>query len=249
MKQAVFNKAFIEGKIYDVINFNDFGYVEYRGNSLAINMGNCILPLRFTNTILKPGIYTDGIFYFPVYPRDENEAMEYSVQHLARFVDADTFKDVMAAKEKLEKDEYNHLVTSDKVFTPVIDTVNDSPLIIGLKKAVTAKQCDINRYAEKFGPDFNNDRRKFNGHDITASKYASISSNLDIRTTLIIEDMNPNVANPMGEKIVLTWVGDGKSDTEYENKYKQVISDSSSSSVSFEDVVEDELDDIEITYF
>lgn len=223
MNQAVFNKAFIDGRIYDVIEQKDFGWVSYNGDALAVNMGNYILPVRNTSQVVKPGIYFDGIFWYPVYPRDDNEALDYSTVHLAYFVSASTFKDVVAAKEKLEKDEFNHLVNSSNVFTPVIDPVNDKALILGLKMAVTEKQCDINRYAEKFGPDFNNDRRKFNGNDITAAKYSSISGNLDIRTTLIIEDMNPNVANPMGKRIILTWVGDGEHDSDYEDFYRHAI--------------------------
>lgn len=221
--QAIFNKAFIDGRIYDVIDQKDFGYIAYNGDALAVNVGDYILPVRNSSQIVKPGIYFDNVFYRIVMPRDENEALEYSTVHLAYFVSATTFKDVVAAKEKLEQDEFNHLVNSSNIFTPVIDPVNDRALILGLKMAVTDKQCDINRYAEKFGPDFNNDRRKFNGNDITAAKYSSISKNLDIRTTLIIEDMNPNVANPMGKRIILTWVGDGENDSEYESFYRNSI--------------------------
>lgn len=225
MKQtmAVMNKAFIDGKIYDVIDQKDFGYYPYYGDALAVNTGNFILPVRLTNQIQKPGIYCNGIQYKCVYPRTQEEAMIYSTVHLAYFVSADTFKDIVAAKEKLAKDEFNHLISNDNIFTPVIDVVNDSALILGLKMAVTEKHCDINRYAEKFGPDFNNDRRKFACKDITAAKYKSIGSNMDIRTTLIIEDMHPGVANPMGKRLILTWVGDGEHDEEYEAFYRKNI--------------------------
>lgn len=223
MIQPIFNKAFIDGRIYDVIDQKDFGIIQYTGDALAVNVGNFILPVRNTTQITKPGIYYNNVFYTMVMPSNDIEALEYSTIHLAYFVSASTFKDVVAAKEQLEKDEFNHLVNSSNIFTPVIDPVNDKALILGLKMAVKEKQCDINRYAEKFGPDFNNDRRKFNGNDITAAKYSSISGNLDIRTTLIIEDMNPNVANPMGKRIILTWVGDGENDSEYEKFYRNAI--------------------------
>lgn len=219
----VMNKAFVDGKIYDVIDLKDLGTFQYYGSALAVNTGQFILPIRMSQVVTKPGLYFNGLFYTPVYPRDDMEALDYSTIHLAYFVSAETLKDVVAAKEQLEKDEFAHLVSSTNVFTPVIDPVNDKALILGLKMAVTEKQCDINRYSEKFGPDFNNDRRKFNGHDITAAKYSSISNNLDIRTTLIIEDMRPDVANPMGKRIILTWVGDGINDTDYEDFYRKSI--------------------------
>lgn len=253
------NKAFIDGKIYDVMDAKDFGYVPYCGDSLALNMGNFILPIRDGKITVnsKPGIYPNGIFFQYIYPRNEIEALEYSTIHLAYFVDAGTFKEVLEAKEKLERDEYKHLVSSDKKFAPPIDEINDSPLIIALKRAVTEKQCDINRYAEKFGADFNNDRRKFNGKDITAAKYKSISNNMDIRTTLIVEDMNPDVANPMGNRLVVTWVGDGKNDKAYEQFYRESISGSPDLNGYVEDINpnedldedEDDLAGIDICYF
>ena len=218
----IMNKAFIDGHIYDVMQQYEFGYYPYYGDSLAVIVGDYILPLR-TTRCNKPGIYCNGITYECVFPKTQEEAAIYSKNHLAYFVSANTFKDVIAAKEKLEKDEFNHLVSRDNIFVPVIDMVNDTALMIGLKMAVAKKNCNINNYSDRFGPDFNNDRRKFNGNDITASKYKSISNNMDIRTTLIIDDMNPDVANPMGQKIILTWVGDGENDTEYENFYRNAI--------------------------
>ena len=221
--KAVTNKAFIEGRIYDVFDQFDYGMYNYTGNALALKVGPYVLPVRI-GQVIKPGVYLNGYgFYSIVYPRTPEEEETYSASHLAYFESANTFMEVVAEKEKLEKDEFNHLVNSSNVFAPVIDQMNDSPLILGLKMAVTEKQCDINSYAEKFGNDFNNDRRKFNGHDITAAKYASISNNLDIRTTLIIEDMHGEVANPMGKRIILTWVGDGEHDQDYESFYRNAI--------------------------
>lgn len=226
MSNMIMNKAFIEGKIYDVIEFTEYGIEPYCGDSLALIVGDYILPVRAGNSSganARPGVYIMGAFYNVLMPRNEQEAETYSKNHLACFVQATTFQDVVKAKEKLEADEFNHLVSSDNVFCPTIDQINDDPLMIGLKMAVQRKQCDINRYSEKFGSDFNNDRRKFNSNDITTKKYESISKNLDIRTTLIIEDMNPQVPNPMKSKIVLTWVGDGTNDSKYETLYNNRI--------------------------
>jgi hypothetical protein len=247
--QAVYNKAFIEGRIYDVIEYGA-PIFDYSGDALAMKIGNYVLPVRYTSiNINKPGVYVvNGMWMYPVYPTNPQDMDTYNVNHLAYFVSAQTFQDVVAAKEQLERDQYNHLVTSDKVFTPSIDDINDTPLIRGLKMAVTDKKCDINRYSEKFGPDFNNDRRKFNGHDITAAKYASISKNLDIRTTLIIEDMNPNVANPIGKKIILTWVGDGENDTAKEAEYREAICNSNASLEDMFEALEDD-PDIEVVHF
>ncbi len=36
--------------------------------------------------------------------------------------------------------------------------------------------------------------------------------------------MNPEVANPIGKRIILTWVGDGVNDQAYEELYKSKLS-------------------------
>ena len=244
----IYNKAFIAGRIYDVIDFNTDSILNYNGDALAVRIDKYVLPVRYNqefNQNSKPGIYiiNNWSCIYPLYPRTPYEEDVYSINHLAYLSTAETFKDIVAAKEQLDRDQYNHLVTSDKVFTPSIDDVNDTPLIKGLKMAVCAKQCDINRYSEKFGPDFNNDRRKFNGNDITAAKYASISKNLDIRTTLIIEDMNPNVANPIGKKIVLTWVGDGENDNTKESEYRNAICDNTQDDSALDSLLDSIEDD------
>lgn len=253
---AAMNKAFIDGKIYDVMDEKDYGYVPYYGDSLALKVNDFILPIRDGRLTAqsKPGVYFNGLFRQYVFPRNEAESFDYSTIHLAYFVTAGTFQEVLAAKEKLEKDEYRHLVSTGHKFAPPVDEINDSPLMVGLKRSVTEKQCDINRYAEKFGPDFNNDRRKFNGKDITAAKYSSISRNMDIRTTLIIEDMNPEVANPMGNRLVITWVGDGKNDKAYEKFYRDSLVGSPDLNGEIieeepEVVLAEAEDDVEIMYF
>ena len=83
-----------------------------------------------------------------------------------------------------------------------------------------------------------------------------ISNNLDIRTTLIIEDMRPGVANPMGKRIILTWVGDGENDKEYEDFYRHcikgmpVLNDTGIvTSNNGQIVTAETIDGMEITYF
>lgn len=208
------NKAFIDGKIYDVVEFNELGCINYIGDALAVHYSNFILPVRMSEGN-KPGFYTNGMFYSVILPNTEYEVQTYSDTHIAYFGNATTFQDVLQAKEKIYEDEYNHLVSSDEVFVPHIDQTNDTALMFAVKSAIAAKQCNINNYAERFGSDFNNDKRKFNGNSITAGKAESILSNTDVRVTLVVQDMNPNVANPIGKTLVFPWIGDGVNDEEY----------------------------------
>lgn len=221
------NKAFINGKIYDVIELNQINQIGLNTiiDSLAIHINGFVLPVYSCGIVYdRPGFYlNDCISSHIVYPNNEEKEI-YSDSHLAYFGSASTFQDVVDAKEKIYKDEYNHLISNDEVFTPNIDQVNDTALMFAVKSAITAKHCNINNYAERFGSDFNNDKRKFNGNSITAGKAESILSNTDVRVTLVIQDMNPNVANPIGKTLVFPWIGDGINDEEYINYINNAIS-------------------------
>lgn len=221
----VTNKAFIDGVLYDVVPIEQLCTVPYQliNERLAVTFQGYILPIRFTNALSKVGLYY-GCFCRIVLPSTPEEEQMYSISNLAYSSDHATFADIIAAREKLESAELKHLVSSDNIYVPVIDPINDSPLSIALKTSIGEKHCNINRYSSRFGDDFNNDRRKLSGNDITAAKYATFGRNMDVRTTLIIEDMNPDVANPIGKRIILTWVGDGVNDQAYEELYKSKLS-------------------------
>jgi hypothetical protein len=199
------DKVFIDGKIYDVVTDT-----EYRNNSNMYNasetcivMGDYILPVRSsrdsTNMVgYYPGQFIDRF----VMPSCEQKNI-YSTDNIVDFKNVANISDMIAAQEKLNMQQNEFLVSSDNIFKPNIDPINDQPLAIALKQAVIDKNIDINKYAHRFGPDFNNDRRKFGQSSISINKFTSIASKLDLKATIIIEDANPNVPNPMGHKIVV----------------------------------------------
>ena len=217
------------GRIYNVVEsmdfFNEaFDYYMYYGNTLAVHYGVQILPVFWISNIMKqPGIYYDGLGWQIITYDPESDMTEYSDARLARLGDADTFQELLVAKQKLYEDEYNHLVNNDDIFIPHMDQNEDTALMYAVKAGTAAKKCNINNYAERFGGDFNNDKRKFNGTNITAGKAESILSNLDVRVTLVLQDMRPDVANPIGKALVLPWIGDGINDDAYVNYINDAI--------------------------
>lgn len=236
----IMNKVFIEGRIYDVIDYLDYGVYEYVNNGntagLALVVGDYVLPVRpRIGKDPEPGVYLNGITYQVVYPRNEEEAAKYSKSHLACLVEAKSIAELASEQSKLTEDEINFLnnTNSENIFAPSINE-EDSPLLVALKTAVSAKKCDINAYAYRFGANFNNDRRNFDPKpkgdekkpSITIDKFSLCAKNTDIRATIILEDMTPNVIKPMKSKVVVTLVGDGVNDEKYEKFYNRVIKDS-----------------------
>ena len=78
-----------------------------------------------------------------------------------------------------------------------------------MKQALNLKNIDIDAYADRFGENFNNEKRLLKGSSITMSKLKSIGDKLDMKITLTITDSNPNVPNPIGQEISVDICGYG----------------------------------------
>lgn len=207
------NKAFIGGKLYDVISEEEYrDHPElYNPSETSVCQGGFILPIR-------TGRYNPSIIgYYPgnccfdqyVMPYGTEDQEIYSASHLVDFQSVTNLKEMVSAQNKLNSDQVMYLTSSDNIFRPNIDPINDQPLMVGFKQAVIDKGIDINKYSPRFGNDFNNDRRQFNKPKISLDKFVSIAGKLDMKATVIIEDANSNVPNPIGHKIIVDLMGNG----------------------------------------
>ena len=60
-----------------------------------------------------------------------------------------------------------------------------------------------------------NDKRLFNNSTISLAKLEKIGKALDMKLTLVIEDVNEDIPNPMGKKVVVELLaGDDGNETE-----------------------------------
>lgn len=201
-------KAKIDGKIINIVDwdtYNKFGN-ELDNNYNGIQVNNCILPLRGKND-LRPGIYNDGnnVFYRLKFP-DKTDMEDYSPKNIIDFDNASNIKEIIEKQNKLKSMENSILTTADNIFIPQVDP-NDSSEMIALKKAVIAKHIDLDKYEQRFGSNYNNDRRLFNKNSITLVKLKSIADALDMKVSLSIEDKDEDVPNPIGSKITVDITG------------------------------------------
>ena len=140
------------------------------------------------------------------------EAGQYAQENVIDLSDAHTMADLISKQEAVRDIEYDMLTTVDNEFVPKIGE-NDSPAMRALKTAVTEKHIDINQYSHRFGSNFNNDRRQYNRPTISMQMLERQCRGFDIKATLILEDASPDVANPIGRKIVVELTeGGGESD-------------------------------------
>ena len=207
-------KSKIGDKIYDVVSLDEYiRNQEILDSSFtAVKDGDYLYPIR-PKTSNQPGLYSIGnaILEFKD-PVSEEDKKEYSVENTINFENAKSLKDIIAKQNKLKKAERTILTTPENIFIPTIGE-NDSPEMAGLKKAVIAKEIDIDKYQARFGNNYSNDKRLFNDGSITMVKLKTMMKALDMKGTLIIEDLNEDIPNPIGKKIVIDLLGGDDDET------------------------------------
>ena len=195
-------KAKIDNKIIDVVPFETFmrNADDVQNNYVGVEKDGIVYPARGKNDT-RPGIYNNGVI-FRFVPPDRDQIDDYSSKNIIDFNNSSSIKEVISKQNKLRGMESSILTTVDNIFVPNIDQ-SDSPEMVALKKAVIAKHIDLDKYEQRFGSNFNNDRRLFDKNSITLVKLKTIADALDMKVTLSIEDKDDNVPNPIGSKIVV----------------------------------------------
>ena len=198
--------AQVDGKMLDIISAETYGANKpiYANTRTAIEIEHdgitYAMPYR-NQTDDRPGIYDAGAVYFIKYP-EEHEAHKYDMSKIdvVDFNNSANMGEYLSKKQQLRDIEAEILTDIDNVFIPSIGP-NDTAEMRAMKQATGLKACDINKYSQRFGDNFLNDKRIFKGSTITMNKMISIAQNLDMEVELIIRDKNPDVPNPMGKEV------------------------------------------------
>lgn len=212
-------RASVDGRVIDIVTPEVYAENKelYANTTTGIEVENIddgksyILPYR-NNTDDRPGIYDAGSIYFTKFP-DKNEESIYLKDSIPMvdYNDASTMQEFLNKQQQLRDIESEILTDIDSVFSPPIGQT-DTPEMVALKEAVNLKHCDINKYAQRFGDNFLNDKRIFKGPGITLNKMISICEKLDMKVELTISDKDPSVPNPMGKEVHATLTGGGIDD-------------------------------------
>jgi len=214
-------KGKIDGKIVEIITPEEY-YANpslYPYNYTAIDgHDGFIYPIR-SKMDCRPGYYMSPTspFIKQRIPTPEEE-VEYSADNVINFDDAQSMKEIIIQQNKLYDQERSILLSVDNVFTPPIKA-DDSAEMVGMKQALQAKHCDIDKYEGRFGKkNFQNEKRLFDRPSMTLSKIKKTCDALDIKCTMILEDKSPDVPNPMNTKIVIDITGDANTDEGDDNE-------------------------------
>lgn len=215
--------AVINGKTLNVYtqdqffdNFQDLVSDEQAAVAIEQNGERVILPVRSGyKSMEKPGIYPCPVEYdkhysFLSYPETESDKKEYMPDddHIVNFKDADGIQSLMTMTDKLNKSINQYLesdISSGNMYrAPIKET--DSPEMRGLKLALTEKKMEIDKYSERFGANWANDKRKLNDDNITMFLLKRMCTNFDINVDLVFTDQSSDVPNAMGKTITVNLV-------------------------------------------
>jgi hypothetical protein len=204
-------KVNIDGNFYDVISWDEYTANPsiYDKNNAIIGPDGLIYPIRGKNDI-RPGIYADDVM--AVFREPTSNRANYSSSRVIDFSKPKNYAEVIEACAKLQEEERQVLTTINNVTIPEIDP-DDNPEMVALKQGIIDKHIDLDSYAHRFGPNFNNDKRLLNRTTISMSKLKTYAENLDMRVFLTLEDASSDVPNPLGHKITVEITGKEGDDT------------------------------------
>lgn len=211
-----YKKAKIDGRVTTVMDVKDvLDNPQFQNKFTSVMINDFVLPVKNSYDPTSAGLYvnTNSKIGRIVYPSDEDKE-DYSSKNIIDFSDVQNMKELIEKQEEVKKLESEVLSNSDNLFKP-IPKENDSPEMKALKQAICLKNIDIDAYADRFGDNFNNDKRLLKGSSITMSKTKSICDKLDLKVTLTISDASPDVANPMNDVISVDICG-GNNTEEFE---------------------------------
>lgn len=199
----------IDGKLLNVVTYEEFANnLELNGNySTAVQIGDTILPIRSPMDTTSPGIRINGPMYEMIQPDPDDE--QYKASNMIDLSDVTKMEDLIKKQGMVRNIEQEILTSPDNITVPNISSL-DSPEMRGLKEAIIAKHIDFDKYSDRFGSNFANDKRILKTNSITQKMLKRILKNIDVKATLILEDSSPNVANPMGKKIEIDITENGE---------------------------------------
>ena len=206
--------VYTEQQFFD--NFQDLVSDDQAAVMVEKDGQQVILPIRQGyKSMDKPGAYpfgegTDQHYAFLSFPTTEADKEAYcpDPDNIVNFKDADGIQALMSMTDKLNKS-INQYLESDvgvgNIYrAPLKET--DSPEMRGLKLALTEKHMEIDKYNERFGANWANDKRKLNDDNITMFLLKRMCKNFDINVDLVFTDQSSDVPNAMGKTITINLV-------------------------------------------
>lgn len=208
-------RCVIEGQMCDLID-----YEEYVENKDKLDSSTAILEnYKGQNLVLfnrgsypengnpgLPGIYDAGCIDIVVYPDEEN-INRYIPEKIIDISNTTPMKEMLERKETMNRLDEPWITSPDNVTTFTIFE-EDKPEMVCLKTALNKKGIDIDKYSNRFGQNFPNDKRQLKNNSATLNIIKRFCQHMDMEALITLRDKNPDVPNPMGVEITMSLTDD-----------------------------------------
>lgn len=209
-------KAKIGRRILDVIDESEFirrsslnpDIVASLAEDTAIEKDGHVYPVTKQYSKDVTGVTDLGKVLLYSLAEQDKDADEYKVDNVIDFENVKSLQESISKQNQLMSAERTILVSPENIFTPVIKE-EDTPEMKLLKQAICLKGIDLDNYKQRFGSDYNNDRRLFEQNSITFFKLKRLAEIMDMNVSLSLED-KPGAPNPIGEKLTIQITSDGE---------------------------------------
>lgn len=209
-------KAKIGRRILDVIDESEFirrsslnpDIVASLAEDTAIEKDGHVYPVTKQYSKDVTGVTDLGKILLYSLTEQDKSADEYKVENVIDFENVKSLQESISKQNQLMSAERTILVSPENIFTPVIKE-EDTPEMKLLKQAICLKGIDLDNYKQRFGSDYNNDRRLFEQNSITFFKLKRLAEIMDMNVSLSLED-KPGAPNPIGEKLTIQITSDGE---------------------------------------
>lgn len=209
-------KAKIGRRILDVIDESEFirrsslnpDIVASLAEDTAIEKDGHVYPVTKQYSKDVTGVTDLGKVLLYSLAEQDKDADEYKVENVIDFENVKSLQESINKQNQLMSAERTILVSPENIFTPVVKE-EDTPEMKLLKQAICLKGIDLDNYKQRFGSDYNNDRRLFEQNSITFFKLKRLAEIMDMNVSLSLED-KPGAPNPIGEKLTIQITSDGE---------------------------------------
>lgn len=211
------NKVKIRDTMYDVVSLEEYinNKELYLPRYTAIHdqENGLVLPIKTQSNETDTCISVEsGMSYVLNLPEDTSE---FSDKNIIDLENNSSIGELIKKQDMVRGLERDILMAPDPddIFRPKIFD-DDAGEMKALKEAVICKGIDLDKYAPRFGANFNNDKRLFNKPTISLAMLKRMCEALDIEASISLKDKSSTVPNPIGKTIEVKLTGISEEDSE-----------------------------------
>jgi hypothetical protein len=211
------------GQVCELITYDEYvanKELYSKRNDIGISMKfkdtDIVLPLRNDNHAnpISPGVYNGGCVSVIIEPEETNYA-KYIPEKIITISNKSEVKDIIESGEEMKHLDEPFITTPDEI-TQVPIRIEDQPEMRCLKEAINSKNMDLDKYSNRFGSNYPNDKRQLKNTSATLNIIKRFCANMDMEALLTLRDKSPDVPNPIGREITVS-LTDGYSDEDNES--------------------------------